>query len=81
MAKLKKHTLGEYVGTIWQCKFYGDVFPDLKKDRVPSGYVTVRELENGPVEIVDSPSGLTWWIFPSQNVAVESQLIIIDDHY
>ena len=31
---------------------------------LPSGKLTVCELEHGPVEIVDFPLRVAWWIFP-----------------
>ena len=34
---------------------------------VPSGYVKIA-IENGPVEIVDLPSYIAWWIFPVRYV-------------
>ena len=35
--------------------------------KVPSGYVKIA-IENGPVEIVDLPSYIAWWIFPVRYV-------------
>ena len=43
---------------------------------LPSGKHTKSELENGPVEILDLPIFIAWWIFPSVFLRVYQRVLM-----